>query len=106
MLHLRSSNATFRCDSSCFRNSSLIKKNDNLCAKIKFYKKTKTSNRLYHNDISYLYFYVLLCSKDVCICEVSPIGFKVSETCLRVAIHEALLQCEYGTNAGLETGGC
>ena len=29
----------------------------------------------------------------LCICLVAQIVFNVSETCLRVAIHEALLQC-------------
>ena len=39
--------------------------------------------------------FVFLYSKDICICLVGQIYFNVSETCERVAIHEALLQCQF-----------
>ena len=37
--------------------------------------------------------FVFLYSKDICICLVGQIDFYVSETCFRVAIHQALYQC-------------
>ena len=62
--------------------------------KFSFLLKAKTSNRLlayYHNNICiFLYFFY---SKDICICLVGQSDFNVSETCLRVAIHETILQC-------------
>ena len=36
---------------------------------------------------------MFLYSEDICICLVGQIDFIISETCLRVAIYEALLQC-------------
>ena len=50
----------------------------------------KTSNWLQPQQ--YLYFMVFLYSKYICICLVGHIDFNVSETCLRVAVHQALLQ--------------
>ena len=47
--------------------------------------------------MSYYHIVLVFCcifvSKDICICLVSQVDFNASETSLRAAIHEALLQC-------------
>ena len=95
ILHLRPSKSyptkndvKSRGDCLCFRNSlCLMIKNGNFFAKIQFYLKQRRRIGYYHNDIC------IFVQQRYCVCLVGQIGFNASETCVRLAIHEALLQC-------------